>query len=143
MPYITQADLATLIPADFIIQALDDDSDRAADAGAWDAVEAEAAQAVDAYLEQRYTLPLATPVPSLVIQSAKIFACEILMQRRGLIGDKNPFTARANRLRTQLDEIASGERELTPSSGTAQAPSIATITEPAGTVPASGNTLNG
>lgn len=140
MAYVTQADLSNLIPAEFIVEALDDDGDGTADAGAWDGVAEEAGQEIDSYLEQRYALPLSEPYPARVIQAAKIFACEILYKRRGIHGDKNPFSARAERHRKALANIASGDAALKVGSEPVE-PSISIITEPAGTVPR--NRLNG
>lgn len=136
MSYLTQADLATLIPPEFIVEALDDDGDGGADPGLWDAVATEVSEAVDGYLAQRYSLPLPLPLPPLVSQAAKIFACELLHQRRGLFGDKNPFHRRADDLREKLQAISSGESPLS-AAATPAAPSISIISEPAGTVPRS------
>lgn len=142
MPYVAQADLENLIPADFIVEALDDDADGSADTGAWDQVAAAAARQIDGYLEQRYALPLDTPYPNLVTEAAVVFAAEILYQRRGMHGDKNPFARRADRLRASLADVASGESPLTYATDAGK-PSISIISENAGTVPASGNKLNG
>lgn len=140
MPYVAQADLGTLIPPEQVIEALDDDGDGLADAGRWGEVAADASEAVDAYLERRYSLPLPEPVPAIVSQAARIFAAEILHQRRGLHGDKNPLTKRADDFRRRLDRIARGEDALS-FTAEAGAPPISIVTEPAGTVPRS--RLNG
>ncbi|MBU4460298.1 MAG: DUF1320 domain-containing protein, partial [Verrucomicrobia bacterium] len=78
MPYVTKADLEGLIPPQFITEALDDDGDGVEDAGLWDKVAAQAGEAVDALLGQRFEVPFAAPVPPLVSQAAKIFAASAL-----------------------------------------------------------------
>lgn len=140
MSYVTQGDLVNLIPADFVTEALDDDGDGIADDGAWDGVADEVSQEIDSYLEQRFALPLTPPYPAVVSQAAKIFACELLFQRRGIHGDKNPWTARAGHQRTALGNIASGKATLKIGSEPVK-PSISIISEDAGTVPR--NRLNG
>jgi phage gp36-like protein len=137
--YFTRSALETLIPPAFIVEALDDNGDGAEDTGLYDEIAAAAVSACDAYLIRRYTLPIA-PVPPIVAEAAKIFAAEMLYQRRGIHGDQNPFTARANAQRTTLEHLATGAITLGATAPTAAAP-IAIISESAGTVPAS--RLNG
>lgn len=133
MSYFTRAALEQLIPPAFVVEALDDDSDGVEDAGLWDEVVAGAENEVDSYLERRYALPLAT-VPAMVTEAAKIFACEILHQRRGQHGDKNPFTKRAAAHRETLEKIATGDITFGPKQAPAKSP-VSIISEPAGTVP--------
>ena len=138
MPYLVQSDLHALVPAAFVVEALDDDRDGLADTGAWDAVQAVASEAVDSRLGGRYPVPFTTPLPALVVEAARIFACEALYLRRGRSGDENPFTRRANDLRAKLDAIGQGEQPLTPGATRARPP-ISIIQTPARTTPADGN----
>lgn len=139
MPYVTQADLAEL-PDDFLIEALDDDNDGAADSGAWDLVAAQAGEAVDAYLGARYEVPLESPYPPLAKQAAKVFALEILYERRGQTGDKNPAKTRAEEYRRLLRDIAQGKVPLAPELNR-EKPSAAAITAAAQTMSATNSFL--
>lgn len=132
--YFTRAALETEIPPDFIIEALDDDNDTNEDAGLWELVVDEACGAVDAYLSRRFTTPLTGSIPRIVTEAAKIFAGEILYNRRGVRGSENPFTRRAESMRDLLEKIASGEVGLGPGQSNARPP-ISIISERAGTVP--------
>lgn len=141
MSYISQADLSAEIPADFVTQALDDDADGVPDAGVWELVAAAVDRSVDAYLGRRYAVPLTmSPLPAVVAQAALVFACELLHQRRGMSGEKNPYTKRADAWRKTLERIASGEESLTVTTAPTRPP-VSIISESAGTVPR--GTLNG
>jgi phage gp36-like protein len=140
MAYTTQARLAALVAAEQMVRALDDDGDGVADAGAWEAVEAAAASQVDGRLGQRYGTPVAAPLPALVQEAADVFVAEILYLRRGLAGDANPWTARADAMRARLERIGRGEEPLTATAPSAR-PSVSAITEPARTVRAGGGDI--
>ena len=114
MPYVTQSDLKGKIPAELLLQALDDNNDGVADDGVWDAIAADVDNAINGPLEGRYTVPLAAPYPAAVAEAALVFACEAIYLRRGLAGkDQNPWTTRADALRKRLEAIGSGEQPLT------------------------------
>lgn len=113
MPYTTQAEIEAEIPALFLRRALDDDGDGSADDGVLDQVIANAGRAVDAALEGLYTVPL-DPVPAVAREAAFIFTCEAIYNRRRQHNDeRNPYTDRANTLRTKLERIGKGELPLT------------------------------
>jgi phage gp36-like protein len=135
MPYVTKADLEGLIPPQFLLEALDDDGDGAEDAGLWDRVAAQAGEAVDALLGQRFAVPFASPLPALVSQAAKIFAASALYRRRGMTSDRNPFAKEEERLSVKLSRIGEGKEPLTPEADRAQ-DSISVISEDAKTYPA-------
>jgi phage gp36-like protein len=126
MPYVTLDDIRSLIPGDFLTQALDDDSDGAIDA--WDYVAEAASRAVDAHLGVRYTVPFAAPAPAIVTEAAVIFAAEACYIRRGIGGKENPFADRARLLRDTLAKIAAGDLPLDPGKARAR-PSVSLITE--------------
>lgn len=111
MPYVTQEQIETSIPAQHLVDALDDDRDGSADSGKLDEVIAKASQAVDALLAPRYEVPF-DPVPTQVAEAAFVFTCELLYKRRGLSGDDNPYTEDANEWRERLKDIAKGEGQL-------------------------------
>jgi phage gp36-like protein len=135
--YVEQADLVGLIPAPFLVQALDDDRDGQADPAAWSSVQVSACNAVDGHLGSRFEVPFQPPVPAIVLHAAKIFACEMLYSRRGYHGQQNPFTTQADELRKQLTKIGNGELGLAPDRARV-APSVSIITEPARTTSAQG-----
>ncbi len=134
MPYVTKADLEGLIPPQFITEALDDDGDGVEDAGLWDKVAAQAGEAVDALLGQRFEVPFAAPVPPLVSQAAKIFAASALYRRRGLSSVRKPFEKEEERVSVKLSRIGEGKVPLTPEADRAQ-DSISVISEDAQTYP--------
>lgn len=135
--YVLLGDLDGMIPGQFVIEALDDDGDGAADPGVWSAVARDVGQAIDGALGGRFAVPFGNPIPPVVVNAAKVFACEQLYIRRGKLDDKNPFTPRANAIRKQLAAIASGEEPLTPTIERAK-PSVSVVSEPARTTSASG-----
>lgn len=127
MSYVTQNQIETAIPAQHLVDALDDDRDQVADAGKLDEVIAAASQQVDSYLESRYTVPFTT-VPKKVAEAAFTFTCELLYQRRGLFGDDNPWFKRAEAWRELLKKIGEGEGQITAGEGQAFTPGAA-VTE--------------
>ncbi len=109
--YVTQSELAAEIPAQLLLEALDDDGDGVLDDSAWAAVLSAASTAVDGFLAARYTVPFTTP-PAPVKAAAFAFAGEMVYSRRGTPTDKNPFTKRADYWRTQLAKIGAGNGGL-------------------------------
>ena len=114
MPYVEQSDIEALIPASFLLQALDDDSDGEADPGVWDKVVSAVADEIDGLLGQKYSVPFAAPYPPAVKAAAKVLMLWSLYQRRGLSGENNPWDSEAKRYRDKLDRIGTGDDPLTP-----------------------------
>lgn len=136
--YVTLDSLRALLPAQHILEALDDDSDGAEDPGVWLTVQAAAQEGVDGLLSGRFTVPFGAPVPALVKQAAKIFAAEIVYQRRGTKADENPWTTQAGKLRTRLTELGDSDAPApTDFPGVAKA-AAAIISEPSRTFSGSG-----
>lgn len=108
MPYITQADLLSEISPEFLIEALDDDRDRIADAGVWDALEASVAAELNGLLSHAgVSLPLSEPYPDAVLTASRYGCLEKLWMRRGLTSDRhNPYAARARQSREALAKWA-------------------------------------
>src|SRR5689334_19606371 len=129
MPYVTQTQLETSIPAPHLVEALDDDRDGVADSGKLDEVIEQGSQQVDALLESRYTVPFTT-VPKKVAEAAFVFVCELLYQRRGLHGKENPWFDRAERWRDALEKIGNGEGQIAADEEQAYTPGAA-VTEDA------------
>ena len=136
--YIQIEDLGADIPAKFLTQALDDNGDGAADVGAWDLVATTASEDVDAYLEGRFAVPFVAPVPALVKSATRVFALEKLYAKRGVTGNANPWTKKADGLRELLTAIVNCEKPLNVNLGRAK-PSASVIAETAKTHSSNGN----
>lgn len=111
MPYVTQAELETLIPPSALVDGLDDDRDGRADADLLANIFTAASNAVDAYLAGLYTVPFATP-SALVKEAARVFAAEMVFSRRLSGDDRNPWKTRADGLRDHLAQIRDGKLTL-------------------------------
>lgn len=110
MSYTTQARIETAIPAQHLVDALDDDGDGMADAGVLTEVLASAAGAVDAFLAGLFAVPFVV-VPAVASEAAFVFACERIYDRRQVL-EKNPWRDQAEGWRERLREIGSGKLPL-------------------------------
>lgn len=137
--YTTLDQVTAKLPADFILQALDDDKDGIIDPSVWQAVAADAADQVDDRLGQRYTVPFNPDNLSAKVRAASLmFVLETLYLRRGLgTEETNPFLNSARAARKELAAIGSGEVPLSPEAKRPHA-SVSTVTEPARTSSAFG-----
>lgn len=139
--YVTMADINGRIPSVFLVQALDDDEDGSADPEAWSAVLADVHSKIDGILGGRFEVPFGNPLPPIVVDAAKTFACDFIYARRGNSKpDNNPWHDRAKEAYETLKEIAGGQLPLTPEIGRKQ-PSASAITRPAKTSPSDGGNL--
>ena len=138
MAYILQSDIKGMIPEALLTQALDDNGDGQADIGVWDCIALDVQKAIDGPLAAAYAVPFATPLPDILQEAAKVFACELLYQRRGYAANVNPWTKRADECRAQLKAIADGS-PLPGLTRTAPAPIL--ISEDAKTTTTSGRIL--
>lgn len=111
MPYTTQAEIETKIPAPHLVDALDDDRDGKADDEVLANIIESAGNAVDAYLAGLYPVPFADPAPAPCREAAFTFACETIYDRRQIL-DKNPFRDRADFWRKRLEAIGKSEIPL-------------------------------
>lgn len=138
--YTTLPQVTAKLPADFILQALDDDKDGIIDPSVWQAVAEDAADQVDDRLGQRYTVPFDPENLSAKVRAASLmFVLETLHLRRGLgTEETNPFLNSARAARKELAAIGNGEVPLSPE---ARQPyhSVATVTEPARSASRRGN----
>lgn len=112
MSYTTQEKVETLIPPQYLVDALDDDRDGAADEGLLDTIIEAASNEVDGFLAGRFTIPFEDPAPAAVAEAALVFVCERLYARRLVPDEKNPFTARANAWRERLQKMGDGTLPL-------------------------------
>ena len=138
MPYVALNDVTAVIPPQFLTQGLDDDGDGIADAGIFDLIAAQASDAVDLRLGQRYATPFTDPIPAVVKQAALIFAAEAVYGHRVPI-DQNPWVAQGNSMRSKLDKMGAGEIPLTPELQR-QLPSVSIISERSRTASRHGRT---
>lgn len=137
--YLNRSDVESKIPPSQIIETLDDDGDRLEDAGLWGKLADAVASEIDGPLSQRYSLPLSDP-PAYLRAGACALACEILLQRRGLPAEANPFTSQATTFRSLLRDLATGKQPLQVGAAPARPP-ISIISEPATNTPS--RRLNG
>jgi len=128
MSYILITDLDGKIPAQLLLQALDDNGDGVADDGVWDKLVVDVESAINSRLEGNYAIPLAAPIPAIISEAAKILAAEAVYLRRGLAGDQNPWLKQADAMRKRLEDIGSGKLPLT-SATNPQGPAGTVITE--------------
>jgi hypothetical protein len=92
------------LPREHLVEALDDNGDGEADAAAWAAAQADA--------QERIADAFGGAVPARHAGAAayarKMFLCEMLFRRRGLSGDRNPFSAQAAKAEDRLRRLATG-----------------------------------
>ncbi|HTJ78535.1 MAG TPA: phage protein Gp36 family protein [Rariglobus sp.] len=139
--YITRSQLNALVPPQFVLQALDDNSDGVEDAGLFDQILANAQLEIDGALGKRYTTPFQNPIPAIIANATLIFVGEALYTRRGY-GDEakpNPFATRAKDIRADLAEVAAGKVPLYPTLNRAK-PSGTVIADKAKTSSPAGRT---
>ena len=139
MAYVLQAEIEAQIPADFLLQALDDNSDGVADAGVFDKIVGAVSDEIDGALGRKYSVPFASP-PSFVKAAAKVLTLWTLYQRRGFAGERNPWETEATRIRKTLDAIGTGKEALTPDDK-GKVPGGVVITETAKTHDRQGNLM--
>jgi phage gp36-like protein len=113
MAYIAQSDLKGLIPDEYLDEALDDASPSGADSALWDAVYAAVEDEIDGRLAASYSVPIPAPIPDVLKAAAKVLACHLLYQRRGIAAEQNPWSKDADYWRKRLDAIGKGEAPLT------------------------------
>lgn len=138
--YFVTGDLSGRIPTKFLIQALDDDKDGAADPAVITAMQADVKADIDARLGKRYNVPFGNPLPAIVRSAAVIIACEMVYARRGVKAEDNPYAGQAKAVRQQLDRIGGGKESLLPTQKDAQPSGVFTSGD-AKTVPSKGKTL--
>lgn len=112
MAYVGNEAVKRLVGPENFALMLDDDKDGIEDPGLFDALAADASDAVDAYLSAKYAVPFAGYVPPFVRLCAKVICAEMLYMRRGVARDANPWTKQADTLRTRLEKIAAGTDKL-------------------------------
>ena len=124
-----------MIPPQFLIEALDDDSDGNEDAGVFDGLAESVSGDVDSMIGEDATVGVA-----LRTMAADIFLLSTLYRRRGIADAANPWAKQEADMKKKLDAIAKGEERIEP----VPAPSGGTtrlIAERAKTYPQSGRLI--
>lgn len=111
--YFELADLEPLIPGDWLLGSLDDDSSGTAEM--FEGARKVAEDEINGLVGLRYELPL-DPVPLFISSGALHIAAEVCYSRRGQ-GEAFPWKGQCSSLRALLREIARGETPLYPKSG--------------------------
>ena len=125
--YTDQTAIEAEVPPAHLTDGLDDDGDGVADEGRLDQLIANAATEIDGMLGSIYTVPFEDP-PALVQHAALVFVCENIYRRRERMGDRNPYSGEASRLRMRLEAIGAGKAPLVASEARVNTPGAA-ITE--------------
>lgn len=129
MPYVSQNDLLTYFSAQAVTKFLDDNGDGNPDPGLFAQIVADASMEVDGRLSQTYQVPFGDPAPVKVRAAALVFVCEAFYHRRQVPPERNPFTARANYWREELDKIGRDGKGLDWNTNRVVAPVAWTATE--------------
>lgn len=130
--YIELNALKADIPADTLVQALDENGDGAIDGDVWTEIQVKVGEEIDGTLGQRYATPFADPLPAIVKLAARAFAIEAIYAKRSLLNEKSPERINAKNIRAKLSAIADGAEPLMPGKDRAR-PSGSVIKESART----------
>jgi phage gp36-like protein len=137
--YVNPDDLTPSLPAQWVHEAADDDSD-----GTGETIEDicnAASDTVDAYLQGRYELPVTNAgALAKLKEAATARALFLCYQRRGKHGENNPWDAEWGRWAKKLEAIESGEVPLIikPPAPIAPPPKVAVSQRPMKTVASGG-----
>lgn len=143
MSYIVQSDLESLIPPEWISQALDDNDDGAEDVGLFTNIRDTAEDAVNGVLSLSYSVPIATPANFPFLKHVTRYeAARVCYARRGFKGEEGfPHYDVWKRAWDQLSKIGAGDLPLGPAAGSNEQlarPKGSVITGPAKTYSSSG-----
>jgi phage gp36-like protein len=145
MAYAQLSDLAGLVPAEFLTQALDDVNAGVIDDTLFAQIQADVQTAIDAILGTRFSVPFIPDgngnLPAFIFNAAKKLTAEQLYKRRGVADDKNPWTHECDNLRALMKAMALGQAPLDPGINRKD-PSASIITQPMKSTPRGGDTLS-
>jgi phage gp36-like protein len=134
MPYVDQTALLGKLPLQHLVDATDDDKDRQPDESVITTICEDASDAVDSFLEGRYTVPL-TPemfgngvLPRIVTQAALFFALRDIYGRRGMFGEQFPYRDQLEECVKELQRIREDQTTLPDYTEDSSSPGVA-ITE--------------
>lgn len=119
MSYIAQTDLESLIPAEYITQAIDDNDDGEEDAGLFVNIRSAAEDAVNGVLSLSYSVPIATPENFPFLKHVTRYeAARVCYARRGYHGEEGfPHYAIWKSAWDQLAKVGKGDLPLGPAAG--------------------------
>ncbi len=141
--YVTEDDLRPSLPAQWIVEAADDDGDGTGETMG-DICDA-ASDTVDSFLQGRYGLPITDATGLAKLKEAALArALWLCYQRRGRHGDANPYEGEWSRWAKKLEAIEQGKAELIISAPAAAArppARISAVTKTMRTVPSSGTAV--
>lgn len=111
MSYTTRDKIEALIPAEFLARGVMQGGFEKD--GLIDAIIGIVDNEIDGLLASRYSVPFSAPVPAMVANAALILTCDAVYRRNGAGGaESNPWANAADRVRDQLQAIASGSQTL-------------------------------
>ncbi|MCX6908054.1 MAG: DUF1320 family protein [Verrucomicrobia bacterium] len=122
------------IPADFLLQAFDDnkDGDIVAIKARFDKLAEGVDSTINGSLGRRFSTPFTEPLLAIVKDAARVLTCERIYKRRGVTDEANPWSKNSVGVLARLDRIATNKEKLSVDVESAK-PSISIITEPSGT----------
>lgn len=109
------------MPPQLLREALDDNGDKAEDAGLFDTLAMRASRDVDGILGQRFRVPFSQPVPPIVSRAARIFLLAALYRRRQVPDERNPYARMEREIVEKLSRIAVGSEPLMPAAAKGEA----------------------
>lgn len=114
MAYVVRADIEAEFDDTNLLRSLDDDGDGTEDSGLFTALSA----SVDAQVASHADLTSQLGLPSLpatfLRYAARVFMCALLLRRRGVVDEMNPFSTPEKEIRARLERIESGEIDVRP-----------------------------
>lgn len=128
MAYFTQTDLEVLIPAGWVVDALDDDADGTQDATLFSELQTVVEGEINASLGQRYTVPIAAGVADDWLRHAAVHLAAFQCYARRQAMEFFPYAATVEMIRERLERMARGEEALAPGADREEA-SVTAITE--------------
>lgn len=144
MAYITQIELTDKMPLGDIVGACTDKTNQQTPEEIWDAIQASVTEEIEGLLAPRYAHPFPEPVHPRLKTAARWITLETLYIRRGVYGEANPATSKADAERKALREIGTGKVLLdytTPTPATPTGTASAATTEDLRTKPSGGRMM--
>lgn len=114
MSYVYRVDIEAEIDAEHLLAALDDDKDGAEDEGLFTELAASIDALIGGKMDMISAVSLPTPPVTFLRTCGRFMMCSLLMRRRGLSDESNPFAESAKDLMDQLTSIANGEQSVVP-----------------------------
>ena len=107
--YITQLELTDKMPLADIVEACTDKDAVQTPAEIWTAICEGVSEEIDGLLAPKFTHPFPDPIHPRIKTAARWFTLETLYVRRGVYGEANPATTKADAERKALRDIGTGK----------------------------------